>query len=341
MAQHFLLSSQSRQLSVKKIARLSDDEAWHEMIKMRWGDTGTQCCPSCGVIRKHFFLNTRKQWRCAEKGCGHTFSVTSGTIFASHKLPLKDILYAVALYVHSVKGMSALQLSRNLEIEHKTAYVLLHKLRDALWTKRDVAPLQSEVEIDGGYFNYHVRPRNKRKNRVDRRSRFNMNPMKRAILAMRERGEPGKGAKRTVVDVIKQENERDVSALVSKYVKAGATIFSDEHSCYAALAARHEVKQVNHQEEYSTADGVNENQAESFFSRLRRLFSGQIHKCDGKYLVFYANEIAWREDNRRESSLWQFTDLMKKCLHSRQSANWSKYWQGNHLRADTLFVAAG
>lgn len=339
MSQHFLLSSESRQLSIKKVARLTDDEALEVMVKLRWGDSGTQCCPACGVVRKHFFLKTRTQWRCADKECGHTFSVTSGTIFASHKLPLKDILYAAALYVHAVKGMSALQLSRHLEVEHKTAYVLFHKLRDALWTSRDLTPLKNEVEIDGGYFNYHVRPNNKRKNRVDRRSRFNMNPMKRAILAMRERGEAGKGARRTIVEVIKQENERDVSALVKRHVEAGTTIFSDEHTCYTALAARHPVKQVNHAEEYSTDDGVNENQAESFFSRMRRMIIGQIHKCAGKYLVFYANEIAWREDNRRESSLFQFNDLVGKCLHSRQSKNWSKYWQGNHLEVDTLFAA--
>lgn len=339
MSQHFLLSSDSRQLSIKKVARLTDDEALEVMAKLRWGDSGTQCCPACGVVRRHFFLKTRKQWRCADKECGHTFSVTSGTIFASHKLPLKDILYAAALYVHAVKGMSALQLSRHLEVEHKTAYVLFHKLRDALWTSRDLTPLKNEVEIDGGYFNFHVRPNNKRKHRVDRRSRFNLNPMKRAILAMRERGEPGKGAKRTIVEVIKQENERDVSALVKRHVEIGTTIFSDEHTCYTALVARHPVKQVNHAEEYSTDDGVNENQAESFFSRMRRMIIGQIHKCAGKYLVFYANEIAWREDNRRESSLFQFNDLIGKCLHSRQSKNWSKYWQGNHLEVDTLFAA--
>ncbi len=339
MPQHFLLSSKSRQLSLKKVARLTDEEAWHEMVKIRWGDTGTQCCPSCGVVRNHFFLKTRNQWRCADKECGHTFSVTSGTIFSCHKLPLKDILYAVALFVHAAKGMSALQLSRHLDIEHKTAYVLFHKLRDALWASRDVSPLKNEVEIDGGYFNYHVRPHNKRKHRVDRRSRFNMNPMKRAILAMRERGAPKEGAKRTIVDVIKQENDRDVSALVNKYVAAGTTIFSDEHTCYTSLAARHPVRQVNHAEEYSSDDGVNENQAESFFARMRRMIIGQIHKCAGKYLVFYANEIAWREDNRRESSLFQFNDLAGKCLRSRPSQNWSKYWQGNHLQGDTLFVA--
>lgn len=339
MSQHFLLSPKSRQLSVKKIARLTDAEAWQEMVKLRWGDSGTQCCPSCGSVRKHFFLKTRQQWRCAEKECGHTFSVTSGTIFASHKLPLKDILYAVALFVHAAKGTSALQLSRHLDINHKSAYVLFHKLREALWMSRNTSPLKGEVEIDGGYFNYHVRPSNKRKNRVDRRLRFNLNPMKRAILAMRERGEPGQGARRTIIDVIKQENDQDVSALVSRYVEAGTTIFSDEHSCYTSLAARHPVKQVNHAEEYSSDDGVNENQAESFFARMWRMVIGQIHKCAGKYLIFYANEIAWREDNRRESSLWQFNDLMKKCLHSKQSRYWAKYWQGNHLEGDTLFAA--
>lgn len=339
MPQHFLLSSKSRQLSLKKVARLSDEEAWHEVVKLRWGDNGTQRCPRCDKERKHFFLKTRQQWRCAEKDCGHTFSVTSGTIFSSHKLPLKDILYAVALFVHSVKGMSALQLSRHLDIEHKTAYILFHKLRNAIYVSRDTTPLKGEVEIDGGYFNFHVRPKNHHKHRVDRRSRFNMNPMKRAILVMRERGAPGQGAARTIVEVIKKENERDVMALSKMYIQLGTTIYTDEHSCYSALATRYLVKQVNHQESYSGPDGVNENQAESFFSRMRRLIIGQIHKCEGKYLTFYAHEVAWRENMRRTSSFDQFNDLMDKCLRAGQSKYWSKYWQGNHLEEDTLFAA--
>jgi hypothetical protein len=234
---------------------------------------------------------------------------------------------------------SGVGMAWNTQLQYKTAYVLFHKLRDALWRSRDISPLQGEVEMDGAYFHSYVRPKNKKVDRVDRRLRQNLNPMKRSILVMRERGEPGTGAKRTIIEVIKQENEKDVWNLTKKYVQAGVTIFADEHPSYAGLAARHPVRQVNHQEEYSSDDGTNQNQAESFFARMRRLFIGQIHKCNPKYLIFYGQEIAWREDNRRQSCGWLFDDLMKRCLSVRPSKDWSKYWQGNHIQGDTLFIS--
>lgn len=337
MAQHYLLSAASRKMSLSRIGGMTEEQAWQEMVMFRWGGMDQQVCPACGTIRKHHFIRSRHQWRC--KDCGHSFSVTSGTVFAHHKLSCQDTLSAVATFVQAVKGKSALELSRNLDVQYKTAYVLFHKLRDVLWRSRDVGLLSGEVEMDGGYFHSYVRPHNKRRNRVDRRLRANLNPFKRSVLVMRERGEKGQGARRTIVQVIKNENDQDIPALTRKYVKAGATVYSDEHPSYIALAARHPVKQVNHQEEYSADDGTNQNQAESFFSRMRRLVTGQIHKCDRRYLLYYANEIAWREDMRRKSSEELYGMLMKLCLSTRPSREWSKYWQGNHIKGDTMFIA--
>jgi hypothetical protein len=98
------------------------------------------------------------------------------------------------------------------------------------------------------------------------------------------------------------------------------------------------VKQVNHAEAYCDDEGVNENQAESFFNRLRKLFE-HIRKCAPKFLLHYANEIAWREDHRRQSFYYQFEMMLKCCLKTGQSKNWSKYWQGNRITEDCLFFA--
>ena len=130
----------------------------------------------------------------------------------------------------------------------------------------------------------------------------------------------------------------DVSALVRRYVKPGSTIYTDDHPCYTSLGSEYDVRQVNHKEEYSSDEGWNENQAESFFARNRALF-GHIHKCEPKYLLYYANEMVWREDNRRKSFTWQFEELLKYCMTTGQSKYWSKYYQGNHLTADTMFRA--
>jgi len=84
--QHYLLSAQARSLSLIEIARLSDDEAYDLFKQSRWTD-GEPVCPHCGC-EHNYHIKTRKQWRC--KACKHTFSVTSGTIFANHKMPLQN-----------------------------------------------------------------------------------------------------------------------------------------------------------------------------------------------------------------------------------------------------------
>jgi putative transposase len=89
--QHFLLSSQAKTLSSIEIAKLSDDQAFELLCQLRWGSREMVVCPKCGVQHKAYWLNTRKQWRC--KYCNHTFSVTSGTVFANHKLPIQTYLY--------------------------------------------------------------------------------------------------------------------------------------------------------------------------------------------------------------------------------------------------------
>jgi transposase-like protein len=160
---HFLRSAAARTLSMRAVFAMSDDQAFEALREVRWGRDGEPVCPACGVVERHWFLSSRRQWRCQD--CGHTFSVTSGTIFAHHKLPLQIHLGAIALYSHAVKGLSALQLSRDLDVQYKTAFVVMHKLRQSLMDQRDETPLAGEVELDGGYVGGSVRPAN----RADRR----------------------------------------------------------------------------------------------------------------------------------------------------------------------------
>lgn len=336
MSQHFLLSPSARgEKSFLDVARLSDEEAYSLLCELKWGKDGTQCCPKCGVVKKHYSIKGRRQYKCTV--CNHTFSVTSGTKFAFHKKSFRDILMATGLFAKSVKGLAALSVSRDMGVAYKPILLFNHKLREALYETRNLSPFEGEAEIDGCYFHYYIRPANFKKNRIDRRLARNLNPNKRCVLAMRQRGEPGKGANRTIISVIKTENERDVLSLAKKYIKPNSAIFTDSHTCYTSLATNYTLKQINHDEAYSDLDGVNENQAESFFARLRKLFSN-IHKCDPKFLGLYANEMAWREDNRRKSFYDQFVEILNKCLHTGQSKLWSKYWQGKRVTDDCLLV---
>ena len=97
MAQHFLLSTKARTLSLAKVLRLSDDEAFESFKAVRWAENnGEPFCPKCGCV-SHYYLKNRRMWRC--KGCNWQFSVTSGTIFAGRKLALRDILAAIAIFI--------------------------------------------------------------------------------------------------------------------------------------------------------------------------------------------------------------------------------------------------
>ena len=134
MAQHFLLSAKARTLSLAKVMRLSEDEAYGAFKAIRWAkNDGEPICPRCGCMAIYVY-RSRRIFKC--KDCGSQFSITTDTIFASRKLAYRDLLAAMAIFVNGAKGISALQLSRDLDCQYKTAFVLAHKLREAPWARK-------------------------------------------------------------------------------------------------------------------------------------------------------------------------------------------------------------
>ena len=320
MAQHFLLSSMARSFSMVKIARMTEKQAETMFRKVRWSDTnGKPLCPRCGSL-SHYNLATRKVYKC--KDCSKQYSVTSGTLFAAHKLPLRTYLLAIALFVNEVKDMSALKLSRELNIQYKTAFVLLHKFREALLETRDEAPLNGVCEIDGAYVNHHVRPANNIEDRIDRRLAANQNPNKRCIVVVRQRFDGTTeyiGSQRTLTYVLHNENPRDIALVANAAIERGAEVHADEANAYDNLHANYDMQRVNYSVEYLSEDGACSNQAESYFARFRRMQKGQIHRMGQLYISNYANEIAYREDTRRMSNGAIFRDIFEKCMETIQS----------------------
>jgi len=309
-----------------QIMRLTEEESFDLFKQSRWSDNGGDpVCPKCGH-KEHYWIGTRKQWCC--KSCVHTFSVTSGTIFANHKMLLRNYLAAIAIYSNAVKGISALQLSRDLDVQYKTAFVLAHKLRESLVDKNEEL-LSGEVELDGCYVNKHVRPKNRIQDRVDRRLKENQNPNKRTVMVIRQRGEKGEGANKTRTFLTKSENQKSAMTLALANIDRSATIYADDHHSYDILHSKLLTKRVIHAQHYRGSNGENTNQAESFFSRFRRMQYGQVHKMSNLYMDRYANEAAYREDTCRQSNGDIFSDIMARCATSRVSRDFSGYWQGN------------
>jgi transposase-like protein len=322
MAQHFLLSAAARSLSPGKVARMSEPGADNVFLRLRWPETdGKPVCPNCAcrICYDCRRPSGQPRWRC--KACGGDFSVTSGTLFAWHKLPLRTYLMAIAVFCNEVKGKSMLAFARDLDVQYKTAFVLAHKLREAMASSMSALRIGGEgrtAEIDGAYFGGHIRPENLAIERIDRRLAENQSGKRQVVVAMRERGG------RTLAQVFPAEV--DAVAAIRQRVAKGTTVHADESPAWNPLHASFAMQRINHQHGFSI-DGACTNGAESYFSRLRRGELGHHHHIAGPYLVRYAREAAWREDFRRVSNGGQVYGVVGLAMRCRPSVDFCGYWQ--------------
>jgi transposase-like protein len=316
MGQHFLLSAAARTLKLKNIYKAGEDRAYQTFCELRWPETGGEAiCASCGHV-KAYTIKTRRKFQC--KGCGKQFSVTSGTIFASRKLDFTDLLAAICILANAAKGLSSLQLSRDLGVQYKTAWVLAHKLREAIALETRSTKVDGVAEIDGCFVGGHIRPRNLRENRIDRRlSRFQTGK-RRVVIALRDRDG------RTLTQVSK--SEADGVRFAINRADPDTVIHADEASHWDILEDHFPLMRINHSEAYSL-NGACTNMAESFFSRLRRMVGGQHHHVSAKYLHQYAAHAAWLEDHCRESNGSLAGRILHNALAAPVSRQWKGYWQ--------------
>ncbi|OYW55718.1 MAG: hypothetical protein B7Y80_04975 [Hyphomicrobium sp. 32-62-53] len=143
-------------LALKVAYQDGEITAYSLFSKVRWPEKdGAPMSPLYGCLNA-YEITTRRNYNC--KACQHQFSVTSGTIFASRKLPFTDMLAAIPIVSNAAKGVSAMQLARHIDVQHKTAWVLAHKLREAMRSETAGFKLSGIVETDGAYFGGHVRP---------------------------------------------------------------------------------------------------------------------------------------------------------------------------------------
>ena len=322
MAQHFLLSRSAKSLSLVDVFRMTDAEAETRFRLVRWPETdGAPVCPHCGGLDAYEARRPSGLLRFRCKACAKDFTVTSGTLFHSHKLPLRGYLAAIAIFCNEVKGKSALAISRDLGVSYKSAFVLLHKLREAMAEELKGRMIGGEgkvAEVDGGYFGGYIKPANLRENRRDRRLVRNQNGKRKVVVVIRERGG------NSVPAVFKSEAK--AMSFLRSHIAKGTILNADEAGSWDELHKRYEVKRINHQEAYSL-DGACTNWAEEFFSRMRRAEIGHHHHISGAYLLRYAQEASWREDNRRVDNGAQVNRLAGLAMKRKPSVDFSGYWQ--------------
>jgi len=203
-------------------------------------------------------------------------------------------------------------------VQYKTAFVLAHKLREAIGAGQDGIKLTGVVEVDGAYFGGHAKQENEKADRKDRRLAEEQTGKRQSVVVARQRD----GRTATVVAA----TEGASVAAIRQIIQPGAVVHADEAPGWDRMHAFYEMHRINHSVAFSK-DGACTNWAESFFSRLRRAEMGQHHHISGKYLGSYAGEMAWREDNRRQASGSLHEMAAGAALAHPVSRVWAGYWQ--------------
>jgi transposase-like protein len=301
------------ELSLLLVAGMGEDDARRVLMQCRWPKTGGQpVCPKCSHDEV-YIIGDRRIFRC--KKCRTDTSITSGTIFASAKISAKDLLLAACIFVGDAKGISSLQLSRYLGCQYATSFVLAHKMREAM--QRPQLELGGTVQVDGCSIGGHRIPSNESGATGKRRYQRNLKNRRVVVVAREPFGN-------TRAFVGKKESE-PVPAIAG-IVAPGSVIHVDGGKAWNGLSNSYEMARVHHCDAYSQ-DGVHTNWAESYFAFLRKMHYGVHHQISAQHLEAYANELAWRQDNRHLTESDKIRLLLTRCLSAPPSDTWRGYWQ--------------
>jgi transposase-like protein len=251
-------------------------------------------CPVCGLGER---ITARKNgfYRCNQ--CKEDFTVRTGTIFERSHIPLHKWIYAMYLLLTARKGISSLQLSKEIGIRQASAWFMLHRIREACGP--DLKKLRGIIEIDECFVGGIEANKHEHKKLKAGRGTVGKTP----VLGMRERGG------RTVATPITNTDAGTIQAEIHRHVETDSTLHTDEAGAYTGIGGMffdHDT--VNHSEGEFVRDGVTTN----VFAVLKRGLNGVYHHASKKHIGRYVNEFTFRlnEGNVKHHTLTRLESLI-------------------------------
>lgn len=284
--------------SVIELIRHFDTEAKcaEYLAKKRWN--GNPTCPKCGHGSVYELKGKTKRYKCA--GCREQFSVRVGTIFEASPIKLQTWFLAIYLVTAHKKGISSLQLGRDLNVTQKTAWFMLHRIRYAMGMEPS-EQLDGTVEVDETYVGG-----NERNKQLSKRAKgMHGGKGKAAVLGMMERG--GKVMARHTADTEK----KTLLPLIHAAIMKGTTVCTDEFPAYKSLRRVYDHQTVKHSAEEYVRGMIHTNSIEGFWSLLKRGIVGIYHFTSEKHLQKYVDEFVYRYNSRKMHDSGRFADMVE------------------------------
>ena len=290
-------------MEIIKIFKEFDTEAkcYQHLEKIKWNNQ--PICPYCQSSKASKRKNEFR-YKCLKCNC--SFSVLVGTVMEGTKLPILKWFMAIGLILNAKKGISSLQLSRDLGINKNTAWYLQKRIRSAM--SEDDNLLKGVIEADESYIGGSLDNKHKKLKKERQFYRSGMEH-KTPILGMMER----KG--KVIVKVLDKAWGKEIKPLMKQFIDVKSEIVTDGFGGYKDLDqyfSKHVV--LNHTQYIRRVEDYHTNTIEGFWSMFKRSIVGQYHQITKKYLQEYINEMVfkfnYRNDNRR------FNILINKCLKS-------------------------